>query len=177
MPLQNVAALFVAVRCYRLFHSQIAAILLGHDLWQSVCPSEMRSVIAMSVDRSLKGGGSLQRHRNVLKRSERIAKLEADDKWSEERAGVFPKPQPRRVPRSQRRAQRQLRLQPPPQLRPPRVARSNHGVGRARIFCHRFLWLRPFGSSSLADRLYHAGLLFVAKYRPSECVARWITVW
>ena len=49
----------------------------------------MRSVIAMSVDRSLKGGGSLQRHRNVLKRSERIAKLEADDKWSEERAGVF----------------------------------------------------------------------------------------
>jgi small basic protein (TIGR04137 family) len=43
----------------------------------------------MSVDRSLKGGGALQRHRNVLKRSERISKLEADDKWAEERSGVF----------------------------------------------------------------------------------------
>lgn len=43
----------------------------------------------MSVDRSLKGGGALQRHRNVLKRSERITKLEADDKWAEERSGVF----------------------------------------------------------------------------------------
>lgn len=43
----------------------------------------------MSVDRSLKGGGALQRHRNVLKRAERITKLEADDKWAEERSGVF----------------------------------------------------------------------------------------
>lgn len=43
----------------------------------------------MSLDRSLKGGGALQRHRNVLKRAERVVKLEENEKWHEDRSGVF----------------------------------------------------------------------------------------
>ena len=35
----------------------------------------------MSIDRSLKSGGSLARHRNVLSRSERIEKLAEKDKF------------------------------------------------------------------------------------------------
>ena len=37
----------------------------------------------MSMDRSLKAGSGLVRHRNVLTRGERIAKLKADGKWEE----------------------------------------------------------------------------------------------
>lgn len=43
----------------------------------------------MSLDISLKGKSSLERHRNVLKRSERVAMLEDNDKWTEERSSVF----------------------------------------------------------------------------------------
>ncbi len=43
----------------------------------------------MSLDVSLKGKSSLERHRNVLKRSERVAVLEDNDKWSQERSSVF----------------------------------------------------------------------------------------
>lgn len=37
----------------------------------------------MTIDRSLKGSGRLARHRNVLKRSERIAQLKFEDNWEE----------------------------------------------------------------------------------------------
>jgi small basic protein (TIGR04137 family) len=37
----------------------------------------------MSIDRSLKIGSSLARHRNVLTRAERIARLAEKDAWSE----------------------------------------------------------------------------------------------
>lgn len=37
----------------------------------------------MSMDRSLKAGAGLVRHRNVLTRGERIARLQADGKWDE----------------------------------------------------------------------------------------------
>ena len=37
----------------------------------------------MSLDRSLKTQGGLVRHRNVLRRDERLAVLEADDRWTE----------------------------------------------------------------------------------------------
>ncbi len=43
----------------------------------------------MSLDRSLKGRSTLERHRNVLKRAERIASLEDAEKWSEEKNSVF----------------------------------------------------------------------------------------
>ncbi len=43
----------------------------------------------MSLDISLKGKSSLERHRNVLKRSERVAMLEDNDKWTEEKSSVF----------------------------------------------------------------------------------------
>jgi small basic protein (TIGR04137 family) len=43
----------------------------------------------MSLDISLKGQSSLTRHRNVLKRSERIAMLEDDEKWTEGKNSVF----------------------------------------------------------------------------------------
>ena len=37
----------------------------------------------MSVDRSLKIKGALTRHRNVLKRAERIDQLKDEERWSE----------------------------------------------------------------------------------------------
>jgi small basic protein (TIGR04137 family) len=36
----------------------------------------------MSLDRSLKAANSLQRHRNVLSRAERIARLTEEERWS-----------------------------------------------------------------------------------------------
>jgi len=43
----------------------------------------------MSLDRSLKGKSTLERHRNVLRRSERIAVLEDAEKWTEGKGSVF----------------------------------------------------------------------------------------
>src|ERR1700749_1584496 len=43
----------------------------------------------MSLDRSLKGKSTLERHRNVLRRSERIETLEDNEKWSEGKSSVF----------------------------------------------------------------------------------------
>ena len=37
----------------------------------------------MSLDKSLKSRDSLVRHRNVLTRSERLEKLEEDERWTE----------------------------------------------------------------------------------------------
>jgi len=42
----------------------------------------------MSLDPSLKVGGGLSRHRNVLTRDERLAKLKDAERW-EEGKGVF----------------------------------------------------------------------------------------
>src|SRR5438094_490342 len=42
----------------------------------------------MSLDRSLKAANSLVRHRNVLTRAERIARLAEQEKWNESK-GVF----------------------------------------------------------------------------------------
>ena len=38
----------------------------------------------MSIDRSLKIRGALERHRNVLTRAERIEKLKEEERWSED---------------------------------------------------------------------------------------------
>jgi small basic protein (TIGR04137 family) len=38
----------------------------------------------MSIDPSLKIKGALSRHRNVLKRAERIERLKDEDRWSED---------------------------------------------------------------------------------------------
>ena len=43
----------------------------------------------MSLDKSLKQKDSLVRKRNVLKRSERIERLEEDEKWVEAENSVF----------------------------------------------------------------------------------------
>ena len=43
----------------------------------------------MSLDRSLKGKSTLERHRNVLRRAERIVMLEENEKWTEEKNSVF----------------------------------------------------------------------------------------
>ena len=43
----------------------------------------------MSVDRSLKNASALARHRNVLKRVERLEKLIEDGKWTAEDNKVF----------------------------------------------------------------------------------------
>ncbi len=43
----------------------------------------------MSIDSSLKGKSTLERHRNVLNRAERIAQLEDNDKWTEANGSVF----------------------------------------------------------------------------------------
>ena len=38
----------------------------------------------MSIDSSLKIKGALSRHRNVLTRAERIAQLQAEERWTED---------------------------------------------------------------------------------------------
>lgn len=43
----------------------------------------------MSLDVSLKGRSTLVRHRNVLRRAERIVALEESEKWTEEKNSVF----------------------------------------------------------------------------------------
>ena len=40
----------------------------------------------MSLDRSLKSASSLVRHRNVLKRDERLAQLKEEEKWNESKS-------------------------------------------------------------------------------------------
>ena len=40
----------------------------------------------MSLDKSLKSGNQLQRHRNVLTRPERIAKLQELGEWEDDRS-------------------------------------------------------------------------------------------
>ena len=52
----------------------------------------------MSMDKSLKKGSGLMRARNVLKRAERLAVLQEDDRWKAEQ-GVFnlPKTKYRRL--------------------------------------------------------------------------------
>lgn len=40
----------------------------------------------MSLDRSLKVGGGLSRHRNVLTRAERLAKLKDAERWQEDKS-------------------------------------------------------------------------------------------
>ena len=37
----------------------------------------------MSIDRSLKIKGALERHRNVLKRAERVDQLKDEERWTE----------------------------------------------------------------------------------------------
>ena len=43
----------------------------------------------MSLDRSLKSASSLTRHRNVLSRAERIARLTEQERWEKDKASVF----------------------------------------------------------------------------------------
>ena len=45
----------------------------------------------MSLDKSLKKGGSLARARNVLSRAERLAVLQEDDRWTAA-SGVYSLP-------------------------------------------------------------------------------------
>jgi len=40
----------------------------------------------MSIDRSLKVKGALERHRNVLTRAERVEKLKEEERWEEEQS-------------------------------------------------------------------------------------------
>jgi len=43
----------------------------------------------MSLDTSLKGKSTLERHRNVLRRAERLVVLEDAETWSDEKNSVF----------------------------------------------------------------------------------------
>ncbi|NLX12153.1 MAG: small basic protein [Phycisphaerales bacterium] len=43
----------------------------------------------MSLDRSLKSASSLSRHRNVLSRAERIARLTEQEFWEKDKGSVF----------------------------------------------------------------------------------------
>ena len=51
----------------------------------------------MTIHRSFRSANSLQKHRNVLTRMERIAKLEALRKWEGEKDSVFKLPKIRNI--------------------------------------------------------------------------------
>jgi small basic protein (TIGR04137 family) len=42
----------------------------------------------MSIDRSLKVQSSLARHRNVLSRAERVARLKQQERWTEDMGAI-----------------------------------------------------------------------------------------
>jgi small basic protein (TIGR04137 family) len=44
--------------------------------------------MAVTLDKSLRGSGRLQRARNVLKRDERIAQLQTEDRWKDGQSPV-----------------------------------------------------------------------------------------
>ena len=59
----------------------------------------------MSLDRSLRSRSSLSRHRNVLSRAERIAKLAEEDKWDESQGVLgLPKVANRKLKTSKKKA-------------------------------------------------------------------------
>jgi small basic protein (TIGR04137 family) len=51
----------------------------------------------MSIHRSFKTANSMKRHRNVLKRLERIKKLSADEKWDSGNDSVYGLPKVRSI--------------------------------------------------------------------------------
>ena len=51
----------------------------------------------MSIHRSFKTAGTTKRHRNVLKRLERIKKLSSEDKWTEDENSIFGLPKVRSI--------------------------------------------------------------------------------
>ena len=51
----------------------------------------------MSLHRSLKSKGSLLKHRNVLKKRERIQRLQEEDNWPEEDPSAFGLPKVRNI--------------------------------------------------------------------------------
>ena len=51
----------------------------------------------MSLHRSLKATGGLVKHRNVLKKRERIQRLEMEGRWPEEGGSVFGLPKVRNI--------------------------------------------------------------------------------
>ena len=50
----------------------------------------------MTIHKSLKSGSSMTRHRNVLTRPERIAKLKENERWNEEES-VYGLPKVRNI--------------------------------------------------------------------------------
>ena len=51
----------------------------------------------MSMHRSLKAKGGLAKHRNVLKKRERILRLQEEERWPEEGASAFGLPKVRNI--------------------------------------------------------------------------------
>jgi len=43
----------------------------------------------MSIDRSLRMKSSLERHRNVLSRAERVMQLQEEDRWGERASALY----------------------------------------------------------------------------------------
>lgn len=58
----------------------------------------------MSIDRSLRMKSSLERHRNVLSRAERITQLKELDKWDRDSALGLPKVSHRKAKASKKKA-------------------------------------------------------------------------
>jgi small basic protein (TIGR04137 family) len=59
----------------------------------------------MSIDRSLRMKSSLERHRNVLTRAERVMQLQEEDKWGERASALYlPKVSHRKAKASKKKA-------------------------------------------------------------------------
>ena len=52
-------------------------------LTENILTNNFKEKSLMSIDRSFKVKGALSRHRNVLKRAERIEILKDEERWSE----------------------------------------------------------------------------------------------
>ena len=60
----------------------------------------------MSIHRSLKSAGSLARHRNVLTREERLARLEGEEKWDESKS-IFGLPKVRNIKKAKKKKKKE----------------------------------------------------------------------
>ena len=62
----------------------------------------------MSIHSSLRTGGLLSKHRNVLSRAERLARLEEDGRWKEDRNSVLGLPKVKSIkPKAKKKAKKE----------------------------------------------------------------------
>lgn len=79
----------------------------------------------MSIDRSLRSKSSLERHRNVLTRAERVAALQDQDRWDDSASPLhLPKIAHRKAKAGRKKAKAEAAVEAAPGAAPPAEAKE-----------------------------------------------------